>query len=194
MHPSTQNRRAGGRSAHFSTQSLRGGDPGCCIVPGELARRELARREPHRHPERPADPRRITALRRELAEAESEQRAQARREAKRLVQAERDALREACDSCHRWDRIRSNASARLEIIRAGGLERFRAERELAEVALQRADRADAAFTVIAFAKGRDRLRYLRGGEDREAVISEALARGGVYTKGFGGKHFQEIVR
>ena len=51
-----------------------------------------------------------------------------------------------------------------------------------------------AYTVISFAKTTDRLRYLRGGSDREAVVREALERGGVYTDACQGRHFQGIVR
>ncbi len=181
-------RRRGGVH-HLSTESRRAGDPGCCIVQGELATRGL-----RGSPERDADPRRITALRRELADAEQALRAQARREAERLARAERTALREACDACHAFDRIRRNASGRLEAIRAGNRERFPGERSFAEMALREADRVDAAYTVIALAQRGDRLRYLRGGNEREAVIREALARGGVYTEACGGKHFQEILR
>jgi hypothetical protein len=159
------------------------------MLPGEPGARE-----PRRGPEKAADPGRITALRRELASAEQSLRARARREAARLAHAEHVALREACDACHAFDRIRRNASARLDAIRAGSPERFRGERPFAEMALREADRADAAYTVISFAKRRDRLRYLRGGDEREAVIREALKRGGVFTDACGGEYFQEILR
>lgn len=148
----------------------------------------------HRNLEKAVDPRRIKALRRELASVEQALRARARREAAHLAHAEHAALREARDACHAFDRIRRNASARLDAIRAGSPERFRGERPFAEMALREADRADAAYTIISFAKRRDRVRYLRGGDEREAVIGEAIARGGVYTEGCGGKHFQEILR
>ncbi len=148
----------------------------------------------HRGESAALDPHRITALRRELADAEQTLRAQTRREAARLADAERAALLEARAACHAFDRIRPNASARLDAIRAGSPERFRNERQLAEMALHEADRADAAYTVISFAKRRDRQRYLRGGGEREAVIREAIARGGVFTDARGGKYFQEILR
>ena len=132
-HSSTQNRRAGGAGAHyFSTQSLRGAD-GCCILPGESAERE-----PHRSPEKDADPRRVTMLRRELADAERALRTEARRKADRLASAEDAAFREARDACHAYDRIRPNANARLDALRAGSPERFRNERQLAEMALREA--------------------------------------------------------
>lgn len=116
-HASAKKGHAGDSGAHyFSTQSLRNGD-GCCILPGEVAAPEL-----RRHSEKGADPSRITALRRELAQAEQALRARTRQESTRVAQAERDAWREARDSCHTYDRIRCNASARLEIIRAGGPE------------------------------------------------------------------------
>ena len=149
---------------------------------------------PVRHGVPAADPRRIRELRRELAEAERALRARAQQAAERLQRAERDACREACDACHAYDRIRPSASARLDAIRAGGRERFHGEEKFAEMALRQADRADAAYTVIAFAHRRDRLRYLRGGTEREAVIREALTRGGVFTEACGGQYFQEIVR
>ena len=41
------------------------------------------------------------------------------------------------------------------------------------------------YTVISFARLRDRLRYLRGGSGRESVWREALERGGVYTDAYG---------
>jgi hypothetical protein len=154
---------------------------------------ELGAREPHRSREKAADPRRIQALRRELADAERALRAEARRNSDRAAHAEHAAWREARDACHMYDRIRPKARARLEAIRSGSPERFRGERQLAEMALREADRADVAYTVIAFAKRRERLRYLRGGDEREAVIREAIARGGVYTEAYGGKHFQEIL-
>ena len=189
MTPKSNRTRRGEGVYRLSTQSRRAGDPGCCMVPGESAARE-----PHRSSEEAGDSRRITALRRELADAERSLRGRARREAARLAHAEQAALREALDACHAFDRIRRNASARLDAIRAGSPERFRGESAFAEMALREADRADAAYTVIAFAKRCDRLRYLRGGDEREAVILEAIARGGVYTEGCGGQHFQEILR
>jgi hypothetical protein len=155
---------------------------------------ESAAREPHRNPEKAADLRRITALRRELADAEQALRARTRREATRLAHAEHAAWRQACDACHAFDRIRRNASSRLDAIRTGSPERFRGERPLAEVALREADRADAAYTVISFARRRDRLRYLCGGDERKAVIREAIERGGVFTDACGGNYFQEILR
>jgi len=189
MTPQSSRTRRRTGAHHFNTQSLRDGEPGCCIVPGESGARVA-----QRSPEKAADPGRITALRRELADAERALRARALREAERLAVAERIALRDACDACHRYDRIRRNANARLDALRAGGPERFPQEQQIAETVLRQADRADAAFTVIAFAKWSDRLRYLRGGSEREAVILEALECGGVYTGGCGGKHFREIVR
>jgi hypothetical protein len=126
-----------------------------------------------------------------LAVAERALRDEAEREARRLAQAEHFAWREAQDSCFTFDRIRALASSRLEAIHAGGRERFTGERKVAEMALRDADRADAAYTVISFAKLRDRLRYLRGGSEREAVMREALERGGAYTER---GYFQEILR
>ena len=142
----------------------------------------------------PADVRDIVALRRELAHAERVLRDNADREARRLAKAEHVAWRDAQDTCFAYDCIRQNVNRRLETIRAGARERFLGERLLAEMALRDADRADAAYAVISFARLRDRLRYLRGGSEREAVLREALERGGVYTGRCGGRHFQEIVR
>lgn len=189
MTPQSSRTRWRGGAHHLSTQSRRAGDPGCCMVQGEQGTRA-----PRRSPEKAVDPRRITALRRELAGAEQALRARARREAACLADAENAAWREARDVCYAFDRIRRNASARLEAIRTGGPERFRGERPFAEMALREADRADAAYTVISFAKRRDRLRYLCGGDERKAVIREAIARGGVFTEACGGKYFQEILR
>jgi hypothetical protein len=59
------------------------------------------------------------------------------------------------------------------------------------MALCDANRADASYTVVSFARLRDRLRYLRGGSERESVVREALERGGVYTERH---YFQEILK
>jgi hypothetical protein len=111
-----------------------------------------------------------------------------------LAAAEHVAWREAQDACFLYDYIRANVNRRLEAIHEGERERFPGELRLTQMALSDADRADAAYTVISFARLRDRLRYLRGGSDREAVVSEALERGGVFTDACGGRHFQGIVR
>lgn len=116
------------------------------------------------------------------------------RSAELLADAERIAWREVRDSCHAFDWIREAVTARLEAIHAGGRERFHGEERLAQMALRDADWADASYTVISFARLRDRFRYLRGGSEREAVVREGLERGGVYTGARGGRHFQEIVR
>jgi hypothetical protein len=136
----------------------------------------------------------IVALRRELAHAERVLRERAEREARRLGESERIAWREARDSCWAFDRIREAANAGLETNLARGRERFPGECSLAEMALRDADRADVAYTVISFARLTDRLRYLRGGADREAVIRETFERGGVYTDAYRGRHFHGIVR
>jgi len=136
----------------------------------------------------------IVALRRELAQAERVLRERAEREARRLAESERIAWREARDSCHVFDWIRQVATARIEALRAGSRERFLGERRLAEMAFSDADRADASYTVISFARRRDRLRYLRGGVERDSVVREALERDGVYTDAYRGRHFQGIVR
>ena len=141
-----------------------------------------------------ADTHGIVALRRELVLAERMLRETAECEARRLAEAEHVAWLEAQDACFAFDRIRQRASKRLEAIRAGDRERFLGERRLAEMALRNADRADASYTIISFAQIRDRLRYLRGGAEREAVVSEAVARGGVYTGACGGHGFQGILR
>jgi hypothetical protein len=138
-----------------------------------------------------APPRDIVALRRELAQAERWLRERAEREAKRLAEAEREAWREARDACFLFDRIQQNVTSRLNAIEAGGQERFLGERRLAELGLLDADRANASYTVLSFARLRDRLRFLRGGLEREAIVREALKRGGVYTaRGY----FQEILK
>lgn len=136
----------------------------------------------------------VVALRRELAHAERALSEKAASEAQRLAVAEHDAWREALDSCSSFDWIRQAATARLKAIRAGDRERFLGERRLAQMALQDGDWADAAYTVISFARMRDRFRYLRGGSERAAVVREALERDGVYTDAYGGRHFQGILR
>jgi hypothetical protein len=136
-------------------------------------------------------PRDILVLRHELAQAEKTLRERAEGEAARLAEAERAAWRQAQADCFQFDRIRESAKARVSIIMAGSPERFPRERELAEMALRDAHRADATYTVISFARLRDRLRYLRGGADRKAVMREALTRGGVYAER---GYFQEILR
>jgi hypothetical protein len=142
----------------------------------------------------PLPARNIVALRHELAQAERILREKAEREARRLARAEHVAWREAQDACFAYDCIRQNINRRLEAIRAGEHERFLGERRLAEMGLRAADRADASYTIISFAPLRDRLRFLRGGIEREAVVREAVERGGVYTDACGGRHFQGIVR
>ena len=141
-----------------------------------------------------ADTARIVALRCELAQAERSLREKAEREARRLAVAEHCAWHEARDVCYAFDSIRRNANMRLQALCAGRPERFSGEGKLAEMALRHADHADAAYTLISFARLRDRLRYLRGGSERETVVREALMGGGVYTDGCRGRHFQEIVR
>lgn len=141
-----------------------------------------------------ADAPRVVALRRELAQAERDLCEKADREALNLAEAEHVAWRQTQDACFAFDRIRQNASARLETIRSGGRERFPGERAVADMALCDADRADAAYTIISFARLRDRLRYLRGGSERETVVRKTLERGGVYTDAYQGLHFQGILR
>ncbi len=141
-----------------------------------------------------ANVREIAALRLELAHAERVLREEAEREAQRLAEAEHVAWRKAQDTCAAYDCIQQNVNRRLEAIRSGDRERFPGECTLAEMTLREAERADAAYTVISFARLRDRLRYLRGGAERETVLREALERGGVYTGRCGGRHFQEIMR
>ncbi len=128
----------------------------------------------------PLPARDIVALRRELAQAERMLHEKAGREARQLAVAERVAWREAQDACFFFDGIRPSVNSRLKALQAGDHERFLGERRLAEMAIRDADRADAAYTVISFAQLRDRLRYLRGGTERDSVLAEALQRGGVY--------------
>jgi hypothetical protein len=52
----------------------------------------------------------------------------------------------------------------------------------------------ASYAVISFANRHERLEYLLGGTDRDAIIAKTLQRGGVYTDACGGRHFMEIVR
>ena len=139
----------------------------------------------------PVSTRDIAGLRRELAQAERMLRETAEHEARRLADLECLAWSEAQDVCFLFDRIRRSVNSRLMAIHSGAPERFLGEQKLAEMALCAADRADAAYTVISFARLRDRLRYLRGGSDRESVVREALERGGIYTERH---YFQGILR
>lgn len=137
----------------------------------------------------------VLTLRRELAQAERALREKARAEAIRLAEAERTAWFEARDRCLQLERIRRNVKARLSAILRGGPERFSGERKLAEMALNDVEkwepRDSTAYTIVSFARLRDRLRYLWGGSEREAIIVETLKRGGVYNEhGF----FMEILR
>jgi hypothetical protein len=134
-----------------------------------------------------AEARGIVALRRELAIAERHLRERAARAAETLARAERAAWGEARDACLRNDR----AEARLAAIRAGAPERFLGEQRLCEMALRDAGRADAAYSIVSFAERCDRLRYLRGGSERESVLRETLKRGGVYGER---GHFFEVLR
>jgi hypothetical protein len=141
-----------------------------------------------------AAPGEIVVLRRELAQAERELLLRAGREAVRLAEAERVVWRKAQADCLQLERIRRNAKKRLEAIIAGDSERFAGERELAEMALRDVKtwelRSSAAFTIVSFACRRERLRYLRGGSECEAIIRKASERGNVYTdQGY----FQEIL-
>jgi hypothetical protein len=126
-----------------------------------------------------------------LAQAERILREKAAPYARRLAEEEIRAWRDAQEACFLFDRIRHNANVRLDAIRAGSPEWFVGERRLAEMALRDADFADAKYVVISFARLRDRIRYLRGGSERETVVREALERGGVCTERRG---FQEILR
>jgi hypothetical protein len=122
-------------------------------------------------------------------------RGKARTEAVRLAEAERTAWFEAQNRCLQLERIRRNAKARLSEIRNGSPERFSGERKLAEMALNDVEKWETqdseAYTIGSFARLRDRLRYLRGGSEREAIMAETLKRGGVYNeRGFS----MEILR
>jgi hypothetical protein len=137
----------------------------------------------------------ITALRRELIQAEHGLRERAEREAVRLTEAERVAWREAQEGCLQLERIRRDGNARLEALRSGTGERFHGEGALAGMALRDVEawelRDSAPYTIVSFAGRRSRLRFLRGGADREAVMRETLAHGGVYTER---GYFQEILK
>jgi hypothetical protein len=145
-----------------------------------------------------ADVSRVAVLRRELGQAERRLREQVRSEAVRLAEAERMEWGRTRDECLQLEKIRCEARCRLEQLTAGALERFLGERELAEMALRDVERWElvdsAAYTVISFANRRDRLRFIKGGAEREAVIRETIERGGVYTEACGGRHSQEILR
>lgn len=137
----------------------------------------------------------IVELRRELGHAEIQLRVRADQEAVKIAQAEHTAWCEARDCCLQLERIRRSAKSCLKAIVAGSRERFREKRELAELALREVERWElresAAYTVVSFARRRDRLRYLRGGSERETVIHEAIKRGGVYDER---GHFVEVLQ
>jgi hypothetical protein len=136
----------------------------------------------------------ITALRAALAQAEYQLRQSAELEAVRVADAERVAWRSAREACLELEQIRKNAISRLQAIQNGGPERFRGEGTLARGALDDVEawerRDSAAYTILSFACLRDRLRYLRGGSGREAVLVETLACNGVHTER---GYFQEIL-
>jgi hypothetical protein len=137
----------------------------------------------------------IVAQRRDLAHAERRLRVRAEREAVRLAEVEVLCWRDAQAACLQLERIRRQASARVEAIQGGEMERFSGERTLAEMALSDVEswelRDSTAYTIVSCARLRDRLRYLRGGAEREVVMREALACGGVYTER---GYFQEILK
>ncbi len=157
----------------------------------------------------------IAEMRRELASAERALNELAVLAAERLARDERAAWLEARNACHFFDLIRPRAEARLAAIRAGVVlpgkqtaERFAGEERLAQMTLREADFADAAYTVISFARLPDRLRYLRGCArggatvgvsggaqddaryDRDSLLLETLQRGGVYNDR---NYFHEVV-
>jgi hypothetical protein len=115
-----------------------------------------------------------------LVGIERELRKGARRAARTLALAEAVVSRQAQDACDAFSRIRPRVEDRLAAIQGGSSERFLGERRLAELALRDAERADAANTILSFARRRDRLRYLCGGFERETVIAETIRWGGVY--------------
>jgi len=137
-------------------------------------------------------------------------RARAAREARRIAELEREAFRAAAERCHQLDDLWRKVTRRLDAIDQEGLpglrlgepgrksshERFLGERALAEMALRDIANweipASAAYTIVAFANLRERLRFMTGTDaDREALVREALVRGGVYTDT---GYFQEILR
>src|SRR5437879_2170398 len=112
----------------------------------------------------------VVVLRNQLAQAERELRATAAREATRLAEAERIASLEARDTCYAFDRIHPPVQKRLAAIRSGANERFRGEQALGEMALRDAVLADASYTVVSFARLRDRFRYLLRGVVPESGV------------------------
>ena len=121
----------------------------------------------------------------------SESFAEADREAFRLVGAERAAWREARDACFLFDRIRQSVKSRLCAIVTGGRERFLGERRLAEMALLDADWADASYTVLSFARLRDRMRFCAAVRSVKQSCAKRSKSGGVYTER---GYFQEILK
>jgi hypothetical protein len=137
-------------------------------------------------------------LRKELALAERELRERAKVEAVRLARLEHEEWLTARDECLQLEQLRRSANTRLKAMSLGRAERFCGEPALAQMALrdivQWGVNGSAAYTIISFANRYDRLRYLRNGVAREAILAKTMERGGVYTDAFGGRHFMEIVR
>ncbi len=123
-------------------------------------------------------------------------RERAAREARCIAEMERVAWRATRDRCLQLETIRRHARRRIVAIADGVPEKYAGERAFAVAALREVARCEphdsAAYTILSFAARRDRLRYLRGSDaDREAMVRETVARGGVRDdRG----HFQEIVR
>lgn len=137
-------------------------------------------------------------MRTELAAAEKELRKRAEREAIRLAHLEHEEWLNAQERCLQLEQIRRDVMERLNAMRKGGSERFCGEADLVRMALDDLKtwelRDSAAYTIVSFANCRDRLRFLRGGAERDAVLVETIKCGGVYTGAYGGRHFQEIVQ
>lgn len=133
---------------------------------------------------------------RERVEPGGSVRARAERAALRMAELERIAWREARDRCLQLEKIRRNAQRRVDALNQGSAERFLGERALAEMALREVARCEprdsAAYTIVSFANLRDRLRFITGSDaDRETLLRETLARGGVYDER---GCFMEILR
>ncbi len=138
----------------------------------------------------------IDSLQRQLAAIDRRIAELAQQEATRIVALEHAEWLAAGDECRRLDKSRRNARARMAALAEGAPRRQPHEMWIGVQALAALNLfqppADAAYTLLSFAGKRERLRFLRASRaEREAILRETLARGGVFNdRGY----FQEILR
>lgn len=139
----------------------------------------------------------LESLERQLAAEKRRIAELAQQEAEQIAAQERAEWLAAGEECRRLDKELRNARARIAAVADGAPKRWPREIAMGVQVLGSYQNyflpmADATYTLLSFAGKRERLRFLRAGrEEREAMLREVLARGGVYNdRGF----FQEIVR